>query len=128
MRKSILVFVAVAFATFSFAQKEKKEKNETIEGNGKTVTRDVTVSSFDILKAKGVYELKIAQGDKESVKIEADENLQQYFEVKNEGSQLTINMNLDGKSLKTEKSLKVYVTFKKLKEMDLKMVGNVNSE
>jgi hypothetical protein len=128
MRKSILVFVAVAFATFSFAQKEKKEKNETIEGNGKTVTRDVTVSSFDILKAKGVYELKIAQGDKESVKIEADENLQQYFEVKNEGSQLTINMNLDGKSLKTEKSLKVYVTFKKLKEMDLKIVGNVNSE
>jgi hypothetical protein len=128
MRKTFVLLVAVALCAVSFAQKEKKEAKETIEGNGKTVTREVTVSSFDALRAKGVYELKIAQGDKEGIKIEADENLQQYFDVHNEGNQLVIDMKLEGKNLKTDKSLKVYVTFKKLKEMDLKMVGNVNSE
>ena len=37
----------------------QKEKHETIYGNGKMITRDVTVSSFDALKASGVYELKL---------------------------------------------------------------------
>ena len=125
MRKAFFLFVATLFTSLSFAQKENKE---TIEGNGKSVTRDVTVTSFDALKAKGVYELKITQGDKEGVKIEADENLQEYFDVHNEGNQLIIDMKLNGKNLKTDNKLKVYVTFKKLKEMDLKMVGNVSSE
>src|SRR5688572_6258789 len=56
MRKVFFVFVASFFASLCFAQNK-----ETIEGNGKTVTRDVSVSSFDALKAKGVYELKIIQ-------------------------------------------------------------------
>lgn len=106
-----------------------QQKQETIEGNGKTVTRDVAVSSFNELKASGVYELKLSQGDKESVKIEADENLQEYFNVHNEGNKLVIDMEkLKNKSLKHAGKMKVYVTFKKLKEMDLSMVGNVVSE
>ena len=48
--------------------------------------------------------------------------------MRNEGNQLVIDMKLNGKNLKTDNTLIVYVTFKKLKEMDLKMVGNVHSE
>jgi hypothetical protein len=72
--------------------------------------------------------LKLLQGDKEQVRIVADENLQEYFEVRNVGSQLVIEMKLSDKNLKSKNPLKVYVTFKKLKEMELKMVGNVASE
>lgn len=106
-----------------------QEKNETIEGNGKLVTREVPVSSFDALKAKGIYELKLSQGSKESVKIEADENLQDLFQVRNEGNELVIDMKgLKNKNLKVKNKMRVYVTFKKLKEMELSTVGNVASE
>ena len=126
MRKTILVaLTTIALNQASIAQ----EKNETIEGNGKLVTKEVPVSAFDVLKAKGVYELKLSQGAKESVKIEADENLQNLFQVRNEGNELVIDMkDLNHKNLKIKNKMRVYVTFKNLKELDLSTVGNVASE
>jgi hypothetical protein len=112
----------------SFAQNHK-ENTETIEGNGKLVTREVPVNSFDALKASGVYELKLSQGSKEAVKIEADENLQDLFQVRNEGSKLIIDMKkLEHKNLKIHDKIRIYVTFKNLKSMEFSTVGNVNSE
>lgn len=110
----------------SLAQ-DKDQK--TIEGNGKLVTRTVDVKSFDALKASGVYELKLSQGDKESVQIEADENLQELFHVSNEGSKLIIEMEkLKNTNLKSKNKMRVHVTFKKLKDLELSTVGNVSSE
>ena len=107
----------------------QKEAKETIEGNGNLVTREVPVSAFDALKASGVYELKLSQGDKEGVKIEADENLQTYFNVRNEGNTLVIDMQgLKNKNLKNKSKMRVYVTFKKLKALDLSTVGSVAAE
>ena len=128
--KKILFFLVAGALVAGFANaQEKKEKKEPIEGNGKKVTRDVTVSSFDVLKANGVYELKLSQGDEESVRIEADENLQDYFTVRNDGNKLIIDMDkLKNIHLKNASKMKVYVTFKKLKELDLETVGNVVSE
>jgi hypothetical protein len=127
MRKLFLAALAGFVLTNSTEAQDNKQ--ETIEGNGKLVTRDVTVQPFDVLKASGVYELKLSQGDKESVKIEADENLQDLFIVHNEGNELVIEMKkLEHKGLKSKDKMRIYVTFKKLKEMDLKTVGNVTSE
>jgi hypothetical protein len=105
------------------------QKRESIEGNGKIITRDVKVSSFNSLKASGVYELKLSQGNTEAVKIEADENLQDLFQVHNEGDKLVIEMKkMENKNFNNKTKLKVYVTFKNLKEMELSTVGNVASE
>ncbi|MDB5253308.1 MAG: hypothetical protein JWP27_2477 [Flaviaesturariibacter sp.] len=124
--RQILTAALFSFATLASVA----QKNETIEGNGKLVTRDVAVTSFDVLDASGIYELKLSQGATESVKIEADENLQEYFTVKNVGSKLVIDMDkLKNKSLRGKNTkMKVYVTFKTLKSLDLSMVGNVRSE
>ena len=126
MRKTLLIAAASLFVAATVkAQKDK----ETIEGNGNMVTRQIPVSSFESLKASGVYELKLSQGNTETVKIEADENLQQYFNVRNEGKQLVIDMKeTKNKNMKLKNKLKVYVTFKSLKEMDLSMVGNVQTD
>lgn len=119
-----LLFIAGLALTLQ-AQKQ----NKTLEGNGKIVTRDVAVSSFDVLKASGVYELRLSQGNTESVKIEADENLQEYFNVKNEGSKLVIDMEkLKNVNLKMKHKLRVYVSFKKLRQMELNTVGDVASD
>lgn len=126
MRK--IFFLSAFCLLFSLFTKAQNDK-ETIEGNGKVVTKDVTVKSFNELEANGVYELTLTQGDKEAVKIEADENLQQYFTVSNEGSKLVINTEkLKDKNLKGKVKMKVYVSFKKLTNMEIATVGSVHSD
>lgn len=126
MRK-ILFLALSAFILNQVATAQ--DEHETIEGNGKLVTKEIPVTSFDALKASGVYELKLSQGSKEAVKIEADENLLDLFEVKNEGNQLVIETKkMKNKNLKTKNKMRVYITFKNLKSMELATVGNVSSD
>jgi hypothetical protein len=132
--KKIFIFLAISlFATsvFTHAQDEKeKDKHKSkpkIEGSGNVITKDISVQPFDELKASGVFSVYLKQGGKEEVKIEADDNLQDFFEVKNEGSKLVIAMKKDV-NFKSEKKLKVYVTFKNIKSMELSMVGSLSSE
>lgn len=110
-------------------QNVSAQKNETIEGNGKTETREISIKPFTELKASGVYELKLSQGTQESVRIEADQNLQDLFVVTNEGNKLVISMKkMNNINLKTKNKMRVYVTFKQLKELELSTVGNVLSD
>lgn len=131
MRKIVFGMLALTITSASMAQ----DKQETIVPSGNIVTREVPVKSFDALQASGIYELKLSQGNTESVKIEADDNIQDFFSVTNEGSKLVINMekmknkNINGNG-ERRKNLRwtVYVTFKKLKDLDLKTVGGVSSQ
>ena len=104
------------------------DKNKPkIEGSGNITTRNVNIQPFDEIDVSGIFSLKLAQGNKEEVKIEADDNLQDLFEVKNEGAKLIITMKKES-NFNSKKGLKVYISFKKLKNMELKTVGNVSSE
>jgi hypothetical protein len=125
MRNFLLVLILALFITNLPAQ-ENKEKPKVV-GSGNMVTKDITISSFDQLDLQGVFSVSLAQGNKEAVRIEADDNLHEYFEVKNEGNKLRIAMKKDA-NYSTKSKLKVYVTFKQLKSMDLKTVGNISSE
>jgi len=127
MRK--FFFASAMILMLAGTTKAQEKKREILEGNGNLITRDVTVTSFDALKASGVYELKLSQGDKEAVKIEADENLQDLFEVRNEGNKLVIEMKkLENTNLKSKNKMRVHITFKKLKDIELSTVGNVKSD
>jgi hypothetical protein len=129
MRKVIAIACSLFLMTFSattvFSQKDK-DKEPKIEGSGNVVTKEVAVQPFDQLEASGVFNVVLTQGTKESVKIEAEDNLQPLFEVKNDGSTLMVDMKKDS-HFNSKKKMTVYITFKSLKSMDLKMVGNVSS-
>ena len=129
MRKAIAItcslLLTILSATIVFSQKEK-DKEPKIEGSGNVVTKDVAIQPFDQLEASGIFSVVLTQGSKESLKIEAEDNLQPLFEVKNEGSKLVVDMKKDSHFNSTKK-MTVYITFKNLKSMDLKMVGNVSS-
>lgn len=135
MRKTIALAAGILLLGLSlntFAQ-DKEDKDEPrsdsyrIQGSGNIITKDIAVQPFDQLQASGVFNVVLTQGAKESVKIKADDNLQQLFEVKNEGSKLIVSMKKDS-HFKSEEKMTVYITFKNLKSMELKMVGNVSSE
>lgn len=124
MRKILMLAMLAAAFIPSFAQKDNNRKK--IEGSGNVITKNFTVTSFDQLDIAGVFSVQLAQGSKEEVKIEADDNLMELFEVKNDGSRLVVSMQKDV-SIQGSKKMKLYVTFKNLKSMDLKTVGNVSS-
>ena len=123
----MIFFIAAAFMLQSAACQTPDWEKTKITGNGNVVTREVNVQAFDALTASGVFELKLSQGGKEQVKIEADENLQELFEVKNEGSLLKISMKKDV-NYTSKKKIRVYITFRNLKSLDLSMVGNVSTD
>ena len=126
MRKVIAIASSMfLLATTVFSQKDK-DKEIKIEGSGNVVTKDVAVQPFDQLEASGIFNVVLTQGNKESLKIEAEDNLQPLFEVKNEGGKLMVDMKKDS-HFNSKKKMTVYITFKNLKSMDLKMVGNVTS-
>jgi hypothetical protein len=129
MRKISLFMLAIVAMGFStMAQKnDKYDDKDRIEGSGNVITKDISVKSFDELDASGVFNLQLSQGDKETLRIEADDNLMDLFIVENEGSTLTIKMKKNS-NFNSKKQLKVYVTFKTLKSMNLGMVGGTSSD
>jgi hypothetical protein len=135
MRRYFLLAALATIVTTSFVSaqddkhkdKDKDDNKPRIEGSGNVITRDVSVQSFDELSVSGVFSVLLIQGDKEGVKIEAEDNLQELFEINNEGSKLTIGMRKNT-NFNSKKKMKVYITFRKLKTMDLKTVGNISSE
>jgi hypothetical protein len=131
MRKNLFLAIAItALGLSTMAQHSDKHKDndkERIEGSGNLITKDFTIKSFNELTASGVFNLQLSQGDKEQVKIEAEDNLMDLFIVENQGSNLTIRMKKDV-SINTKKKMTVYVTFKSLKNMSLSMVGGTSSD
>ena len=131
MRKNLFLLLAVtALGLSTIAQKNEKYKDndkDRIEGSGNVITKDISVRSFDELDASGVFNLQLSQGDKETLRIEADDNLMDLFIVENEGSTLKISMKKNS-NFNSKKQLKVYVTFKTLKSMNLGMVGGTSSD
>ncbi|MES1215618.1 MAG: head GIN domain-containing protein [Bacteroidota bacterium] len=116
-----LLIAAILFTGLAHAQKK-----ESIEGSGNVITKQIAVQPFDALTAGGVFNVILQQGSKEEVKIEAEDNLQPLFEVKNEGSALKISFKRDV-NLKHAKKMNVYVTFKNLKSLNLSSVGNITA-
>jgi len=128
MKHIVSFSLSLLLAASLHTAQAQKENQETLEGNGHLVTKEITVQPFTSLEASGVYELKLTQGSKEGVTIEADENLQPYFAVHNEGKKLVIDTKaLHNKNLHNTNKMRVFVTFKSLQSLDLKTVGNVSS-
>jgi len=125
MRKMLLM-LALGAMILPATGKAQDEKRTEIVGSGNVTTRDVPVSSFSQLDVSGIFNLILAQGNKEDVKIEADDNLQELILVNAEGSALTVSMKKNV-SIKTSKKMNVYITFKQLKGLDLRTVGNVTT-
>ncbi|MEP7318202.1 MAG: head GIN domain-containing protein [Panacibacter sp.] len=132
MKKTAIAFLLL-LSVVATVQAQNKTR---IEPSGKIITKEISVKSFDGIRAEGLYELVLIQDDKESVKIEADDNLMDLFSVNNDGNTLVITMpklkdnNIRFNDKKEDKNLrlKVYVSFKQLKNLDVAVIGNVRCE
>lgn len=99
----------------------------TITGQGDIVTTTRNINAFTHLELNGVYNLILIQGDKENVRIETFENLQDFILVENTGNKLKIDME-DDISFKNSDKVKIYVTIKSLESLKCNIVGKITCE
>lgn len=83
-----------------------------IKGDGNVTESNRTVSGIMSVEVEDGIDLYISQGNSESLKIEADQNLHQYIKTEMDGDNLRIYLS---KIVRKAKKLSVYLTIKQLK-------------
>lgn len=81
----------------------------TIKGNGNVVTQTRNEVGFKDVKTAGNFDLYLLQGNDFLVRVEAEENLQQYIVAERNGNTLMIKVR-NGVLLRPQKDMKVFVT------------------
>ncbi|MBI3139560.1 MAG: DUF2807 domain-containing protein [Sphingobacteriales bacterium] len=79
-----------------------------VRGNGNIKTESRTVDAFNGVRVSGAIDIYVRQDSVRSVRVEADENLQQYVEVGTDGNMLEIHPR-SGVNLRPTRSIRVYV-------------------
>jgi hypothetical protein len=102
-----------------FAQKQQK-----VKGSGNVVSQDRPIGEFTELHLDGIFNVFISQGDKPSVKVEADDNLQAFIKVDMEGNKLKIT-DENEENIKKFTKMSVYVTVREIEKLYVDMVGDV---
>jgi hypothetical protein len=98
---------------------------EQIKGSGKVVSKEIKIDAFTQLKMNGVFNVLISQGDKEALTIEADDNLVDLIEIRNDGNVLTIKQKKES-DIKSTK-FNIYITVKDLEKIETSSVGNIQT-
>lgn len=91
---------------------------EHIDGNGNWKTSERTVNSFDAVDVSGAVDVRITQGDIKPVKVEIDENLQDYIEVFVQSGVLVVKTK-SGYNIDPSKEMIIYITAPKYKSIEV---------
>ena len=97
-----------------------------IDGNGVSSTQNRSVGDFHSINASGGMDVIVSQGPASSLKIEADENLLQYIETRNEGGSVEIYTR-DGFNLDPKAGIKVYATAPDFNDITVSGSGKITS-
>ena len=89
-----------------------------ISGNGNITTQSVSVSNFEAVDATGAVTVQVRQDATQSVRVQTDENLQQYLDVSVNGNTLNIHTK-SGYNLDPSKEIVVYVSAPQLKDLSV---------
>ena len=66
---------------------------QTLRGSGNTVTREFDFSDFDQISVEHAFQGAITRGDAYRVVVTVDDNLEEYLQVVQDGSRVTIGFN-----------------------------------
>jgi hypothetical protein len=118
----MLVLMACSFGNYQFHIGSDFQR---IEGSGNVIEESRNVQGFNEISLRGFGDLIIEQGDKESLVVEAEDNLLAYIDTEVRGSTLIIDME-DGISFDSTEPIRYYLTVKDLREISISGFGNVD--
>lgn len=104
--KNILLFSVLALFVFTSC---RQVFGKRIRGNGNVKTETRSAGQFSNINVSGNINVYVSQDSVSSLKVEADENLQEYIIIENDGGTLDIHSR-SGYNLKPSKHIKVYIS------------------
>ena len=126
-RIAALVLFACVITVFSQGCSINGLGFKRIKGSGKVISEDRTVSGFSEISLSGSGKIIITQGDKEALKIEAEDNIIPYLNTTVRGDVLRLRSK-QGVSLSPTKPIIYHVTLKDLKKLSISGSGDVKCE
>jgi len=98
-----------------------------IRGNGNITTQTRSAGQFNSIDVSGSIDVYMKQDSTASIKVEADENLQQYIETIDDGGVLRIRTE-QGFNLNSSRQIKVYVSSTTFTKFEASGACNIFSE
>jgi hypothetical protein len=123
MRQSFLMAVALLLLFSSCREIFAKR----IRGNGNITTQTRSAGQFNSIDVSGSIDVYVKQDSASSVKVEADDNLQQYIETIDDGNVLRIKTR-EGYNIKSSRQVKVYVSSAMFKRFEASGACDIFSE
>ncbi len=96
-----------------------------IKGNKNIVTVENNLAPFESLKISGIFKVHLTEGSSPYIKIETDENIQEYITVEVRNNTLYLGMD---KGSYDPSRLEVYITANPLKKIDISGAASLTSE
>ncbi len=126
--KKIISTLFVSLLCITATQAQWWQGTEEVKGNGNMTTQTRTVSDYDAVSLIGSMDVELVKGREGSLKIEAEENLQQHITTEVSGGRLKISVE-KGYSLEPSRnhSIKVTVPVTDLEEVSLTGSGDIVS-
>jgi hypothetical protein len=122
--RQIIIIAASSLLLFSSCREIFAKR---IRGNGNITTQTRSAGEFNSIDVSGNINVYARQDSSSSIKVEADENLQQYIETIDEGNVLRIKSR-EGYNLKSRSPIKVYVSSAMFKKFEASGACDVFSE
>lgn len=98
---------------------------DAVKGSGTIKSETRQISGFSKVSLEGAMDVYIVQGDNESVRIEADDNLLKLIETNVKKGELEIT---NSESISPSQTIKVYVTARTLEAMSVAGSGNMTTQ
>lgn len=98
--------------------------HKRVKGNGIIITKEKAIGTVSHLEVGGNVDVHILPGDGTALKIETDENLLAYLEIKQEGRHLSIG-NKEGYNLAPTDDVKIFLTINELSEIEASGAANI---
>lgn len=125
MEKKSLIVVFILFALM-FGACGFNVNIGVDQGSGNVVTETREVANFDRLSLAGIGDVTLTQGDEESLKIEAEDNI--IPNIKTEVRDGTLYITYQRKSLLPTKPVKFYLAMKNVHSLETMGVSSLRSD
>ncbi len=119
--KLVTTFILLAALTSGASAQFLK----TVYGNGDVVRKQRDIKDFTGVKVSSGIDLYLRQGDRESVAVEADENLHEYIITEVRDGVLIIRTDV---TIRKAEQKRVYVSMNEIRSVSASSAGDVTGE
>ena len=99
---------------------------ETVVGSGDVIAESREVSGVSDVNLATIGDITVELGDTESLRIEAEDNLMEYFETEVRGGKLTVGTRSNVR-LEPKKPVRYTLTVTGLDEIEISSVGDIDA-